>query len=244
MSTAQPRVLVVEDEEHLADGIRFNLEEEAYAVEVVGDGPAALARLVDRTRSGFDLVILDVMLPGLDGFEVAERVREAGNHVPILMLTAKSQPEDTVRGLDVGADDYLPKPFELSVLLARIRGLLRRRDWSRQQNGDLEKVSIGAAEVDFPAFELRSPGKVVGLTSLEAGLLRLLVRRAGQVVSKAEILEQVWQVAPDTETRAVDNFIGRLRRYLEPDPSAPKHLVTVRGAGYKLVTKPAVHKRP
>ena len=238
MSASQSRVLVVEDEQHLAEGIRFNLEEEGHAVEVVGDGPAALRRLVDGPRNGFDLVILDVMLPGLDGFEVAERVREAGNHVPILMLTAKSQPEDTVRGLDVGADDYLPKPFELSVLLARIRGLLRRREWSRAENGEPQQIRVGEAEIDFGAFELRTAGKTIGLTLLEAGLLRLLVRRAGQVVSKAEILERVWNVAPDTETRAVDNFIGRLRRYLEPDPSSPRYLITVRGAGYKLVIEP------
>ena len=238
MSASQPRVLVVEDEQHLAEGIRFNLEEEGHAVEVVGDGLAALRLLVDGPRNGIDLVILDVMLPGLDGFEVAERVREAGNHVPILMLTAKSQPEDTVRGLDVGADDYLPKPFELSVLLARIRGLLRRREWARAENGEPQQIRIGEAEIDFGAFELRTAGKTIGLTLLEAGLLRLLVRRAGQVVSKSEILERVWNVAPDTETRAVDNFIGRLRRYLEPDPSSPRHLVTVRGAGYKLIVEP------
>lgn len=239
MSGSGPRVLVVEDEEHLAEGIRFNLEEEGHRVCVVDDGPAALDKLVGASRDDFDLVILDVMLPGLDGFEVAERVRESGNHVPILMLTAKSQPEDTVRGLDVGADDYLPKPFELSVLLARIRGLLRRRDWSQEDADQPETVRIGAVEIDFGAFELRAPGKIIGLTLLEAGLLRLLVRRAGRVVSKSEILERVWNVAPDTETRAVDNFIGRLRRYLEPDPSSPQYLITVRGAGYKLVSEPS-----
>lgn len=229
-----PRILVVEDEESLAKGIQFNLELEGYEVEVIGDGSAALARLTQPAAAA-DLVILDVMLPGIDGFAIVERARQAGNFTPVLMLTAKSLPEDVVYGLEVGADDYLPKPFDLAVLLARVKGLLRRRDWARGSDGP-ETARIGEAQVDFAAFEIRVPGRAsVKLTLLEAMLLKILVQHAGKVVAKAEILEKVWHVNPDNETRAVDNFIARLRRYLERDASAPRYLLTVRGAGYKLV---------
>jgi DNA-binding response OmpR family regulator len=227
------RVLVVEDEAHLATGIKFNLELEGYDVELVGDGVQAVARLAPPDH-GFDLVILDVMLPGMDGFQVANRMREAGNYAPVLMLTAKSLPEDVVQGLESGADDYLAKPFDLSVLLARVKGLLRRRDWARGDESGPHSARIGETEVDFRSFDLRSKAGTVRLTLLEAMLLKLLVQKAGQVVSKAEILEKVWNVSPDAETRAVDNFIARLRRHLEPSTRAPSYLHTVRGAGYRL----------
>jgi len=233
------RILVVEDEEHLAVGIRFNLELEGYKVEVEADGPSALARLTRKDAEPFDLVVLDVMLPGLDGFSVVRQLRETGNFCPVLMLTARSLPEDVVHGLEAGADDYLAKPFELPVLLARVRGLLRRRDWARGEGGVAEgtfpeSAAIGAARVDFQAFEIRRGSEVVKLTLLEAMLLKLLVQNAGRVVSKAEILEKVWNVSPESETRAVDNFVVRLRRHLEDNPRFPIHLHTVRGAGYKL----------
>ncbi len=227
------RLLIVEDEANLAKGIKFNFEAEGYEVDVVPDGADALARL-SSGGDVFDLVILDVMLPGIDGFEVADKMRRAGNYTPILMLTAKSLPEDVVHGLEVGADDYLSKPFELTVLLARVKGLLRRRDWARGGAGGPETARIGAAEVDFRSFELHLGGRTARLTLLEAMLLKLLVQNAGRIVSKAEILEKVWNVSPDAETRAVDNFIVRLRRHLEEDPRSPKHLQTVRGAGYRL----------
>lgn len=230
-----PKVLVVEDEESLAKGIRFNLELEGCEVEVIGDGAVALERL---TRSGndADLVILDVMLPGVDGFAIAERMRKAGNYTPVLMLTAKSLPEDVVQGLEVGADDYLAKPFDLTVLLARVKGLLRRRDWARGQGEGPEAAKVGAALVDFRSFEIRSPGReAVKLTLLEAMLLKLLVQSAGRIVSKAEILEKVWNVSRDVETRAVDNFIARLRKHVEKDPAKPRHILTVRGVGWRLV---------
>jgi DNA-binding response OmpR family regulator len=233
-----PRVLLVEDEAHLATGIRFNLELEGYDVDVIGDGLEALARLAPPSGSagdGWDLVLLDVMLPGLDGFQVLDRMRAAGNFTPVLMLTAKGLPEDVVQGLEAGADDYLPKPFDLSVLLARVKGLLRRRDWARGGEEGLETARVGEAEVDFRTFEVKTGGRTVRLTLLEAMLLKLLVQSAGRIVSKAEILEKVWNVSPDTETRAVDNFIMRLRRVLEANPRFPKHLHTVRGAGYRLV---------
>ena len=154
--------------------------------------------------------------------------------MPTLMLTAKSLPEDVVHGLEAGADDYLAKPFDLTVLLARVKGLLRRRDWARAGGGGPSRATIGDAEVDFAGFEIRRAGEVQKLTLLEAMLLKLLVQNAGRVVTKAEILEKVWNLSPDTQTRAVDNFVMRLRRYVERDPREPKHLLTVRGAGYRL----------
>jgi DNA-binding response OmpR family regulator len=235
-----PRVLLVEDEEHLAAGIRFNLEVDGYDVETIGDGLRALERLaptpdgpVWEAGPEIDLVVLDVMLPGLDGFQIVRRMREAGQYTPVLMLTAKGLPEDVVQGLDAGADDYLPKPFDLPVLLARVRGLLRRSDWARAPEG-AGPARVGDADVDFANFELRRGDTTVRLTLLEAMLLRLLVERRGQVVTKAEILEKVWNLNPDTETRAVDNFVIRLRRYLEEDARRPRLLETVRGVGYRL----------
>jgi DNA-binding response OmpR family regulator len=233
------KVLVVEDEDSLAKGIRFNLELEGYEVEVIGDGSEALLRLEQPAANGVDLVILDVMLPGVDGFAIVDRMRKTGNFTPVLMLTAKSLPDDIVHGLEAGADDYLPKPFDLHVLLARVKGLLRRRDWARGPGEGPDAARIGAAQVDFKSFEILAPGREkVRLTLLEAMLLKLLVQNAGRVVSKAEILEKVWNVSPDTETRAVDNFIVRLRKHLEPDPAKPRHLLTVRGAGWRLVPEP------
>jgi len=230
------RILIVEDEAHLAAGIRFNLEAEGYEAEVEADGARALSRLaVPGPVPPFDLVILDVMLPGVDGFAVADAMRQAGNFTPVLMLTAKSLAEDLVHGLEAGADDYLAKPFDLAVLLARIKGLLRRRDWARGDAGHLATARVGDAEVDFSTFEVRARGQTFRLTLLEAMLLKLLVQNAGKVVSKGEILQKVWNLSPDTETRAVDNFVVRLRRYVEADPRTPTHLQTVRGAGYRLV---------
>jgi DNA-binding response OmpR family regulator len=241
-----PRILLVEDEEHLAAGIRFNLELDGYEVETIADGLRALERLapapdgpVWEAGPEIDLVVLDVMLPGLDGFQIVERMREAGRHTPVLMLTAKGLPEDVVQGLEAGADDYLPKPFDLPVLLARVRGLLRRADWARAPaEGTAAPTLVGAASVDFANFELRKGEAAVRLTLLEAMLLKLLVERRGQVVTKGEILEKVWNLNPDTETRAVDNFVMRLRRYIEEDPRSPRLLETVRGVGYRLAPEP------
>ena len=236
-----PRILVVEDEAHLADGIRFNLELEGFEVETIPDGLVAVQRLAPEDGGvdapTLDLVLLDVMLPGLDGFQIVEQMRRAGNFTPVLMLTAKTLPEDVVQGLESGADDYLAKPFDLPVLLARVKGLIRRRDWTRNGgvSGALEKARIGDAEVDFHSFEIQRGGETLRLTLLEAMLLKLLVERRGKVVTKGEILEKVWNLDPETETRAVDNFVMRLRRHLGDDPRSPEHLQTVRGAGYRLV---------
>ena len=237
-----PRILLVEDEEHLAAGIRFNLELDGYEVETIADGLSAVERLAPApdgpVRDGdpsVDLVVLDVMLPGLDGFQIVERMRASGNYTPVLMLTAKGLPEDVVQGLEAGADDYLPKPFDLPVLLARVRGLIRRRDWARAPAEGAALTRVGGAEVDFTNLELQKGSETVRLTLLEAMLLKLLVERRGQVVTKAEILEKVWNLNPDTETRAVDNFVMRLRRHLEEDAGHPRLLQTVRGVGYRLV---------
>jgi DNA-binding response OmpR family regulator len=225
---------VVEDEEHLAEGLRFNLEAEGHEVETVGDGAEA-ARRLDASEPRFDLVILDLMLPGMSGFEVVRRARAAGEYAPILILTAKGDVQDLVRGLEEGADDYLTKPFRLDELLARVRGLLRRRRWGRAEAGEPSRsVGIGEAIVHFDRFEIETRGETVPLTTREAGLLRALVDRAGQAIPRGELLEEVWGLRPDTRTRVVDNFIVRLRRYVEPDPAHPRHIVSVRGHGYRL----------
>jgi DNA-binding response OmpR family regulator len=243
------RVLVVEDEAHLADGLRFNLEAEGYAVDVVGDGEGALERLL-APDSAYDVVVLDVMLPGRDGFAVATELRNAGNFVPVLMLTARGRPEDVLNGFAAGADDYLPKPFELAILLARLRGLLRRREWAEAQsspevstvrNGigqEFEIFSFDGKTFDFGALEIRTPKQSFHLTVMEAQVLRYLIRNAGRVLPRKGLLEDVWDVHEDTDTRAIDNFIVRLRRYIEAEPARPRHLLTVRGIGYRFISEP------
>ncbi len=251
------RVLIVEDEAHLANGLRFNLQAEGLDAVVAADGEQALQLLLPA-NDAFDVVILDVMLPGRDGFEVAAELRRAGQLVPVLMLTARSRPEDVLQGFEAGADDYLPKPFELSILIARLRGLLRRREWMREAaaralaagviatrapaavSADVGgSVDVAGRTIDFDAMELRAGDRHYHLTLMECDLLRYLLRHPGRAVSRKEILEQVWGLHEDTDTRAIDNFIVRLRRYLEDDPAAPKHLLTVRGVGYKFVPDPA-----
>jgi DNA-binding response OmpR family regulator len=252
------RVLVVEDEAHLADGLRFNLQAEGHAVEVAADGEKALERLVEK-RERFDAVVLDVMLPGKSGFDVASLLREKKNYVPILMLTARGRPEDVLQGFAAGADDYLPKPFELAILIARLESLLRRSVWmkvaepsgeepaSRKARDAVHTAEGKAGEdsfnfagksIDFAELELRSLGNTIHLTVMEAEFLRYLVQSEGRVVSRKAILEEVWGLHEDTDTRAIDNFVVRLRRYIEEDPSHPKHLQTVRGVGYRFVAEP------
>jgi DNA-binding response OmpR family regulator len=255
------RVLVVEDEAHLAKGLRFNLEAEGHSVEVSGDGESALERLVTE-KEDFDAVVLDVMLPGKDGFAVVSSLRKAHNYVPVLILTARGRPEDVLQGFAAGADDYLPKPFQLPIFLARLQGLLRRSQWlvaektatkSRTANGkeagtnstaagsaansasDSEVFSFDGKTIDFGTLELRVNGTTIQLTLMEAKLLRHLIRSKGRTVSRKSILEDVWGLHEDTDTRAIDNFIVRLRRYIEKDPSKPKHLLTVRGVGYRFL---------
>ena len=242
-------VLIVEDEAHLAKGLQFNLEAEGHSVAVVGDGESALDLLLGNPatgrRSDFDAVVLDVMLPGKDGFTVASELRAANQFVPVLMLTARGRPEDVLKGFASGADDYLPKPFELPILLARLQGLLRRRDWMRQnpasvstQAAEYDAFSFHGRTIDFEKLELRVKGNIIQLTLMEAELLRHLIRNQGRVVSRKSILEEVWGLHEDTDTRAIDNFVVRLRRYIEDNPSTPRHLLTVRGVGYRFVAEP------
>lgn len=242
------RVLVVEDERHLADGLRFNLEAEGYQVDVVETGEEALQRLVPGSTE-FDALILDVMLPGKNGFSVMSEMRQAGQFLPTLMLTARGHPDDVLRGFEAGADDYLTKPFELAILIARIRGLLRRREWlhasannsvssSKPKHvftfGDKDDKSF-----NFDLLELSIRGQIFRLTLMEANLLRYLIEHEGKPVSRKTMLEEVWSLQEDTDTRPIDNFIVRLRRYIEDDPKRPSHLLTVRGIGYRFVGLPA-----
>ncbi len=243
------RVLVVEDEAHLAQGLRFNLEAEGYAAEVVGDGEAATDRLLEK-KERFDAVVLDIMLPGKDGFRVVSELRAARNYVPVLMLTARGRPEDVLKGFASGADDYLAKPFDLSILLARLQGLLRRSQWPRGSHSpertseesegteDFGTFSFEGKTIDFGALELQSGDTTIHLTLMESEFLRHLVRNDGRIVSRKQVLEEVWGLHEDTDTRAIDNFVVRLRRYIEDDPAKPRHLLTVRGVGYRFLARP------
>jgi two-component system, OmpR family, alkaline phosphatase synthesis response regulator PhoP len=228
------RVLIVEDEQHLAEGLRFNLEAEGYDALVVETGEAALDLLLGK-RESFSLVVLDVMLPGRDGFDVVSELRAAKQFVPVLMLTARGRPEDVLRGFAAGADDYLPKPTELAILLARIGGLLRRTQWMRPTR---DHYAFAGRVIDFDALELRVGDRTLPLTLMEANLLRYLIRHEGRAVGRKAMLEEVWGLREDTDTRAIDNFIVRLRRYIEAEPSRPRHLLTVRGVGYRFIAEP------
>ncbi len=235
------RILIVEDEAHLAQGLLFNLQSEGYEAAVAGDGETALAMLSGRSgKTTFDAVLLDVMLPGMSGFSVVEKLRAQSNYIPVLMLTARNRPEDIVLGFQSGADDYLAKPFELNVLLVRLHGLLRRKAWSAAEaSGEsattIESYEFSGRKIDFNSLELTYEKNTVHLTLMEAGLLRYLIQNQGRTVSRKELLENVWRLRDDTDTRAIDYFIVRLRRYIEDEPGAPKFLKTVRGIGYRFV---------
>ena len=250
------RILVVEDEQHLADGLRFNLEAEGYRVRLVDSGEGALELF--RTESQpFDVVVLDVMLPGKDGFTVVSEMRQAGQFVPTLILTARGHPDDVLKGFAAGADDYLTKPFELTILIARIRGLLRRREWFHASTSAVPSAVPSPAasqkpvalptedtfafedkSVDFDRLELRVRNQVFPLTLMEVNVFRYLIQHEGKRVSRKAMLSDVWGLHEDTDTRAIDNFIVRLRRYIEEDPAQPRHLLTVRGVGYRFVASP------
>ena len=232
------RVLVVDDEQHIAEGVRFNLQADGHEVVVADTGEQALTLLL-RERSPFDVVVLDVMLPGKDGFAVASELRAAGQYVPILMLTARGREEDVLRGFESGTDDYLPKPFELGILLARVGGLLRRRQWNERDTTTAvvetnDTYTFAGRTLDFAAMEIRARGQTHKLTQMECDLLRYLVSHPGQIISRGTLLEEVWGLHESTDTRAIDNFVVRLRKYLEDSPGSPKFLVTVRGVGYKF----------
>lgn len=242
------RILIVEDEAHLAEGLRFNLEAEGYSVQVSGNGEEALKRLL-KDKEDFDALVLDVMLPGINGFTVAGTLRAASNYIPLLMLTARSRPEDVLQGFESGADDYLPKPFNLAILIARVGSLLRRKTWLGSSSQSTAKSKpdaddpqdtfrFGDRVFDFQNLQLQAGDKTLQLTLMESQLLRYLIQNTGHSVSRKAILENVWDLHEDTDTRAIDNFIVRLRRYIEEEPSKPRHLLTVRGLGYKFVPFP------
>jgi DNA-binding response OmpR family regulator len=234
------RILVVEDEQHLADGLRFNLEADDHEVDITDNGEDALRRLAEQPRR-YDLVVLDVMLPGIDGFAVTTELRRLGQYVPVLILTARGGSADVLSGFGAGADDYLTKPFELPIFLSRVRGLLRRHAWFRLDAAKHEAAAAFAFRdrvIDFEQLEVRVADKRMPLTLMEAALLRYFVQNEGKPVARKTILDRVWNVHEDTDTRAIDNFIVRLRRYIEDEPTRPRHLQTVRGVGYRFVADP------
>jgi DNA-binding response OmpR family regulator len=243
-----PLVAVIEDEEHLAQGLLFNLEAEGYRIYLETDGDAALAYLLAAPQTGPDkisVIVLDCMLPGTDGFAIARALREAQRYTPILMLTARARSEDILEGLEAGADDYLPKPFDLNILLVRIKSLLRRTEWQAAQAAPppaepvpSDTYAFNHRTIHFDTLELIAPNRFTNLTVMEADLLRFLTEHEGEVIPRSAILEQVWRVHADTDTRAIDNFIVRLRRYIEDDPAEPAHLLTVRGVGYRFIANP------
>ena len=229
------RILIVEDEQHIADVLKFNLDSEGFSAHIVDTGEAALDRLLAGDRDAYDLVVLDVMLPGKDGFAVVAELRAARQFVPVLILTARGRPDDVLKGFEAGADDYLPKPTELSILIARVNSLLRRSAWARRS---ADRVSFAGRTIDFDTLQVQANGRTSQLTLMEANLLRYLIQHEGKAVSRKSMLEEVWDLHEDTDTRAIDNFIVRLRRYVEDDPSAPRHLLTVRGVGYRFIGTP------
>jgi DNA-binding response OmpR family regulator len=261
-----PLIALIEDEEHLAQGLIFNLEAEGYSTHHESDGDAALAWLLEATApNALDpnapappaAILLDVMLPGRDGFSIVSALRSAGRYTPVLLLTARGRTEDIVEGFAAGADDYLPKPFDLNVLFARLTALLRRMHWqATPPTESVDTKSIATAPptqtptptttladhiIDLDALEIRTsndPAKTIHLTLMEADLLRYLLDHPSKIIPRKELLENVWHIKEDTDTRAIDNFIVRLRRYLEPDPSKPIHLLSVRGIGYRFMPEP------
>jgi DNA-binding response OmpR family regulator len=245
------KVLVVEDEQHLADGLRFNLEAEGYQVQLTDTGESAL-EVLNSDPAAIDVVVLDVMLPGQDGFSVMAEMRRTGQFVPTLILTARGHPADVLKGFAAGADDYLTKPFDLAILIARIRGLLRRREWLTASLNTAAPSSTASAppptqdvfkfgdkSVDFDRLKLHVRDQIFPLTLMEANVLRYLIQHEGKPVSRKKMLEEVWNLHEDTDTRAIDNFIVRLRRYIEDDPAKPRHVLTVRSVGYRFVAEPA-----
>jgi len=245
------RILIVEDETHLAEGLRFNLEAEGHSVQIADTGEDALKRLL-KDRETFDALVLDVMLPGKDGFLVAHELRKAQNFTPLLMLTARGRPEDVLKGFESGADDYLPKPFDLAILMARVESLLRRKNWQSSGNSVSPQGTPPTANaplpemfrfddkvVDFQNRQLRVGNQVIPLTMMESDLFRCLINNGGRSVSRKQLLQEVWNLHEDTDTRAIDNFIVRLRRYIEREPGKPRYLLTVRGIGYRFVPNPS-----
>ena len=230
MTDDKPHIMLVEDEIHLARGICFNLEEEGLRVSHFESAERALATL---EIEHFDLVILDVMLPGMDGFQACRAIRVLDPRVPILMLTARSDDSDRVEGLENGADDYLTKPFNLVEFLLRVKGMLRRSSWYRPEPVE-EGYRFGDNEVFLLSYRARTAQGEIDLTEMEVRVLSLFFRKEGRPIHRSDLLHSVWGYSSDTETRTLDNFIVRLRKYFEPDPAHPKHFLTVRAVGYRF----------
>jgi DNA-binding response OmpR family regulator len=229
-------ILLVEDEAHLGRAIKLNLELEGFAVTLAVDGKSALRELV--RPDPFGVIILDVQLPDMNGFDLCARLREAGVFTPVLMLTVRASPEDRVRGLEAGADDYLAKPFEFTELLARLRAQLRRQRWARiDAPGDLPRrrlLTFGATRIDLDTHQVEVDGRPVSLTALELDLVAYFAARPGRVLTRKELLAEVWRLPNHQETRTVDNFVARLRKHFEPDPAHPVHFLSHRGKGYRF----------
>jgi len=223
------KILLVEDEETLAIGLEYNLTEEGYEVDWVADGKKAIKNISD---SKYDMIVLDVMLPYFDGFEVAEKVRKIYPQIPILFLTARTGVKDKIRGLEIGADDYLTKPFHLKELLLRVKGMLKRQSWYKEERGDLSWFKFGKNEINFENLTCKTADKEIQLTNYEANLMKYFIDNKGIILSREELLKNVWKIESEIETRTVDNFIARLRKYFEPDPDKPIYIKSVRGAGY------------
>ncbi len=229
------KILIVEDEDHIAAGLKLNLEAEGFATSRSADGLKALTTI---RAGGFDLVILDVMLPGMNGFDVCDRVRADGNHIPILFLTAKDGEDQRIHGLELGGDDYMTKPFSVRELVQRVRAILRRREWYGKQPSQGMVIKFGGNRVDFGSYSASTAQGDVALTQKECMLLKLLVEHEGKVVSRDQILETIWGYDRYPSTRTIDNLILRLRKYFELDPKQPRHLHSIYGAGYKFTAQP------
>lgn len=227
--TNKPKILLAEDEENLALGLEYNLTEEGYTVTIAKDGREAL-KLFDENE--FDLIVLDIMLPYYDGFEIAKHIRDKNPQMPILMLTARTKIEDRVKGLEIGADDYLTKPFHLKELLLRIKGMLKRKSWYQNTLSENPVYKFGSNEINFENLMCKNGKSTFQLTQYEAMIMKYLIENKNKVVSRKELLENVWNLNPEVETRTVDNFIVRLRKYFEPNPSEPIYILSVRSAGY------------
>lgn len=228
-TTLQPRILLVEDEMNLSLSLQFNLEQEGYAVRSTPNGNEALEWL---DQGKHDLIILDIMIEGMDGFEVARRVRHRDQRIPILMLTARSTDQDRVQGLELGADDYMIKPFHLRELLLRVKRMLQRTRWYAQTGRPACEIAVAGYTVNLETLQGKGPRGLVHITALEADLLALLTSQPNRVLSRSELLERVWGYSSEAESRTVDNFIVRLRKHFEQEPDRPRYFVSVRGRGY------------
>lgn len=235
----RPHILIVEDEDAIANGIRFNFEAEGYLPVVMGDGPSSLAYL-DEHPQEVDLVVLDLMLPGMSGYEICRAIRDRDVRVPILVLSARTLSEDKSHAFDCGTDQYMTKPFALPELLSRVRNLLRRNHQLEQvyESSRRDDYSFGDVHVNFRTFEVTRGTEQHSLTTMELQLLRYFIDHEGAVLSRSKILNDVWDQGAEVTSRTIDNFVMRLRKYMEEDPGNPRHLLSVRGTGYRFVAEP------